>query len=253
MNTATYVDAEGKTAGQVELPGDIFDVDPNVPVMHAVVRAHLAAIRAGTHSTKTRAEVRGGGRKTWRQKGTGRARHGSIREPQWVGGGVAHGPKPRDHSFQLTKKTRALALKGALSDRAREGSIIVADLPAFDHPETKRAVGLLGQWGAAGKVLVVTGRQPDDSYVDTWKSFRNLPNVLMVTAATTYRVLAADVVVLTRDALAELAGSDVAVTETDTAAEVAPERTAEATAEAPEPVADAPAGEGEEADEGEEA
>ena len=208
MSTAVFVDREGAAAGQVELPADIFDVEPNVPVMHAAVKAHLAAIRAGTHSTKTRAEVRGGGKKPGRQKGTGRARHGSIREPQWVGGGIAHGPKPRDYSFSLTKKTRALALKCALSDRAREGSIVVVDLAAFEAPKTKRAKELLDKWGAtSGRVLLVTGTPPVDSadtHGDTWKSFRNLPNVLMVQLPTTYRVLAADVVVITRTALAQL-------------------------------------------------
>ena len=232
MSVATYVDGEGAQAGTVSLPDEIFDVEPNVPVMHAVVRAHLAAIRAGTHSTKTRAEVRGGGRKPWRQKGTGRARHGSIREPQWVGGGIAHGPKPRDYTFSLTKKTRALALKGALSDRAREGSIVVVDLPAFEEPKTKRAVELLERWvaggegRASGKVLIVTGQRDPAEHIDTWKSFRNLPNVLMVQVPTTYRVLAADVVVLTREALAEITKSDIAL---------------QAAAAASEPVLEAPA------------
>lgn len=212
MSTATFVDKDGKAAGTVDLPADIFDIEPNVPVMHAAVKAHLAAIRAGTHSTKTRAEVRGGGKKPWRQKGTGRARHGSTREPQWVGGGIAHGPKPRDYSFSLTKKTRALALRCALSDRAREGSIIVVDLPVFDVPRTKRAKELLASWGATGKVLLVTGQpavDAGDTHADTWKSFRNLTNVLMVQGPTTYRVLAADVVVLTREALAQITKSDL--------------------------------------------
>ena len=233
MSVATYVDGEGAQAGTVSLPDEIFDVDPNVPVMHAVVRAHLAAIRAGTHSTKTRAEVRGGGRKPWRQKGTGRARHGSIREPQWVGGGIAHGPKPRDYTFSLTKKTRALALKGALSDRAREGSIVVVDLPAFEEPKTKRAVELLERWvaggegRASGKVLIVTGQRDPAEHIDTWKSFRNLPNVLMVQVPTTYRVLAADVVVLTREALAEITKSDIALQAAAAASEPALEAPAE--------------------------
>jgi hypothetical protein len=143
-----------------------------------------------------------------------------------VGGGIAHGPKPRDYTFSLTKKTRALALKGALSDRAREGSIVVVDLPAFEEPRTKRAVELLDKWGASGKVLVVTGQRDPTEHIDTWKSFRNLPNVLMVQVPTTYRVLAADVVVLTREALAEITKSEVAV---ETAAAAAPE-TAEAVA-----------------------
>jgi large subunit ribosomal protein L4 len=237
MSVATYVDGEGAQAGTVSLPDEIFGVVPNVPVMHAVVKAHLAAIRAGTHSTKTRAEVRGGGRKPWRQKGTGRARHGSIREPQWVGGGVAHGPKPRDYAFSLTKKTRALALKGALSDRAREGSIVVVDLPAFEEPKTRRAVELLERWGASGKVLIVTGQREPAEHTDTWKSFRNLPNVLMVQGATTYRVLAADVVVLTREALREITKSDIEFE--DTAAAPAPAEPETPTAAEPEiPAAD---------------
>ena len=128
-----------------------------------------------------------------------------------MGGGVAHGPKPRDYAFSLTKKTRALALKGALSDRAREGSIVVVDLPAFEAPKTKRAVELLEKWGASGKVLIVTGQRDPAEHIDTWKSFRNLPNVLMVQVPTTYRVLAADVVVLTREALAGITHSDVTV------------------------------------------
>ena len=175
MTTITFVDASGQKS-QVDAPGTIFDVQVNVPAMHEAVKAELAAARAGTHSTKTRAEVRGGGRKPWRQKGTGRARHGSIREPQWVGGGVAHGPKPRDYSMRINKKLRALALRSALTDRAREGQVVVVDLPLFPEPETKRAVELLGQWGAAGKTLLVLGHPGEQPNV--WKSFRNLPNVL---------------------------------------------------------------------------
>jgi len=236
MSVAAFVDADGKSAGQVQLPDDIFNIEPNVPVMHAVVRAHLAAARAGTHSTKTRAEVRGGGKKPWRQKGTGRARHGSSREPQWVGGGVAHGPKPRDYTFSLTKKTRALALRCALSDRAREGSVVVVEAPVFSEPKTKKAVELLKNWGASGKVLLVTGRLTGDGDArsDTWKSFRNVPNVLMVRVPTTYTVLAADVVVLTREALAQITGGEMAVHAAPAAdpvvaetAEVAPEVTPE--------------------------
>lgn len=234
MSTATYLDADGARAGTVALPEEIFAVEPNVPVMHAVVKAHLAAIRSGTHSTKTRAEVRGGGRKPWRQKGTGRARHGSTREPQWVGGGVAHGPKPRDYTFSLTKKTRALALKGALSDRAQEGSIVVVDLPPFDEPKTKRAVELLEKWGASGKVLIVTGQRDPTEHTDTWKSFRNLPNVLMTQVATTYRVLAADVVILTREAVLEITGADLEIDTTTAAPLPADEPAAEAVEEAAE-------------------
>lgn len=200
---ARSFDAEGKD-GEVDLASDLFDVQVNVPVMHEVVRAQLAAARAGTHSTKTRGEVRGGGRKPWRQKGTGRARHGSIREPQWVGGGVAHGPKPRDHSFRVNRKTRALALRSALTDRAREGRVIVVDIPAFEVPDTKQAVELLEQWGVKGKALFVASRSEEEPHRNAWKSFRNLPEVLTVSYPTAYTVLAADTIVFTRAALTEL-------------------------------------------------
>ncbi|MEO7804686.1 MAG: 50S ribosomal protein L4 [Actinomycetota bacterium] len=199
---ATYYDSVGKSE-DLELTPEIFDVQVNVPILHAVIRAQLAAARSGTHSTKTRAEVRGGGRKPWRQKGTGRARHGSIREPQWVGGGVAHGPKPRDYSMRINRKEKGLALRSALTDRAREGKVIVIDFPAFEEPETKRAVQLLKDWGALGKVLLVTGPEQDEQ-VNAYKSFRNLPEVLLATYPTPYTVLASDTVVITKQALALL-------------------------------------------------
>jgi large subunit ribosomal protein L4 len=190
--------ADGSSQDEVELPPAVFGVKVNVPAMHQVVTAQRAAIRAGTHSTKTRAEVRGGGRKPWRQKGTGRARHGSIREPQWVGGGVAHGPKPRDYTMRVTKKTRAVALRSALSDRAGTGAVVIADLPDLDQPQTKRAVELLERWGAAGlRTLLVMDRGEDLRRLQVTKSFRNLPEVVIVTAPTTYLVLEADVVVFT--------------------------------------------------------
>lgn len=190
--------ADGKSGGEVDLPGN-FNVEPNVPVMHAVVRSQLAAARSGSASTKTRAEVRGGGVKPWRQKGTGRARHGSIREPQWVGGGVAHGPKPRSYAQRISKKEKALALNSALSARAREGAVKVVDLPDFDKPATRQAVSLLQSWGCEGKVLLVLGseRLSDAAFL----SFRNLGNVHTVAAPTAYSVLAADSVVFTRSAL----------------------------------------------------
>ncbi len=202
---ARYLDAQGNPAGELALSSEVFEVAVNVSVMHAAVRAQLAAARAGTHSTKTRAEVRGGGRKPWRQKGTGRARHGSIREPQWVGGGVAHGPKPQDHSIRLNKKVRVLALRCALSDRAGQGRVIVVDPPAFEAPQTKRALELLQRWGAEGKVLLVIGRQEGVVIEAARKSFRNLPQVLMVSSPTTYDVLGSDTVVFVRPALDELA------------------------------------------------
>ena len=190
--------ADGKQNGDFELPG-IYDTEPNVPVMHAVVKAQMAAARAGTHSTTTRAEVRGGGAKPWRQKGTGRARHGSSREPQWVGGGVAHGPKPRDYSQRISKKEKALALHSALTARAREGAVRVVELPDFDKPGTRRAVKLLEQWGCEGRVLLIVGseRMADNA----WLSFRNLGNVMVATTPTAYFVLASDTVVIAKSAL----------------------------------------------------
>ena len=190
--------ADGTQTGEFDLP-ETYNVEPNVPVMHAVVNAQLAAARAGTSSTKTRGEVRGGGAKPWRQKGTGRARHGSIREPQWVGGGVAHGPRPRGYGQRISKKEKALALHSALSVRAREGAVKVVDFPSFDKPETRRAAKLLEQWGCQGKVLLVLG--PDRLSDETYLSFRNLPNVFSVSAPTAYSVLAADCVVINRAAL----------------------------------------------------
>ena len=165
-----------------------------------MVTAGLAAQRAGTHSTKTRAEVRGGGKKPWRQKGTGRSRHGSIRSPIWVGGGVAHGPKPRDHSIRVPKKMKRLALRSALTSRARDGGIRVVDsLSIDDGPSTKAAAGVLDALKAEGLVLVVLAER--DDVVE--KSFRNLSHVRIAYAGSlgTHEVLYADVVVFTRPAL----------------------------------------------------
>jgi large subunit ribosomal protein L4 len=171
MKTAT-----GGDGATVELPDDIFGIEPNVAVLHQVVTAQLAAKRAGTHSTKTRAEVAGGGAKPWRQKGTGRARQGSIRSPQWRGGGVAHGPKPRDYTQRTPKKMIRLALKSALSDRASESKVMVVDDWDIAAPKTKQAIERLGALGLRIKgeweprVLIVV--QPAEEAV--WKSFRNL-------------------------------------------------------------------------------
>jgi large subunit ribosomal protein L4 len=197
---AIYFDASGKGVKGFKLPPSLFAAAVNVPVMHAVVRSQLAAARSGSHSTKTRAEVRGGGARPWRQKGTGRARHGSTREPQWVGGGIAHGPKPRDYGMRINKKEKVLALRSALTVRAQDGSVVVVDLPTFDQPETRRAIELLERWGATGKVLLVLG---DDQELpdEVWKSFRNLPQVMTVRRPTASMVLVADTVVFTKDAL----------------------------------------------------
>jgi len=189
----------GKSAGKAELADNVFGLEPNIPVMHQVVTAQLAARRAGTHSTKTRAEIRGGAAKPWRQKGTGRARAGSSNSPNWRGGGIAHGPKPRDYSQKTPKKMVKLALRSALSDRASDGNVIVVDSWNFDTPKTKDAVAALSAVGAEGKVLVVLG----DGDANAWKSFRNLTDVhcLHVGELNTYDVLNNDVVVFTQDTL----------------------------------------------------
>lgn len=176
MSSVDLKSAQGATVGKVDLPDDLFGIEPNVAVMHQVVTAQLAAARAGTHSTLTRAEVAGGGAKPWRQKGTGRARQGSIRSPQWRGGGIAHGPKPRDYSQRTPKKMVRLALRSALSDRAAEGKVLVVDSWGIETPRTKDAKAILGALGLAPagerppRVLLVVGRSEEA----VWKSFRNL-------------------------------------------------------------------------------
>jgi len=192
-------DQSGKKVGEQELDPAIFDVQVNVPLMHQVVTAGMAAQRAGTHSTKTRAEVRGGGKKPWRQKGTGRARHGSNRSPIWVGGGVSHGPKPRDYEMRIPKKMKRLALLGALTDRAREGRILILEGLSFEAPSTKDALGVLEGLKAEGLVLIVL-TAPDES---VQKSFRNLSHVRIAFSGNlgTHEVLYADWIVFTKDAL----------------------------------------------------
>ena len=190
----------GKPAGSVDLPAEIFDVQVNIPLIHQVVVAQLAAARQGTHSTKTRAEVSGGGRKPYKQKGTGRARQGSIRAPQFTGGGVVHGPKPRDYSQRTPKKMKAGALRGALSDRAREGRIhVVSELVTGDVPSTKKAMAVISALSLEGKVLLVVGREETTS----WLSLRNVPNthVLRPDQLNTYDVLVSDQVLFTKAAL----------------------------------------------------
>lgn len=198
--------ATGSSGRTVDLPADVFDVQVNIPLIHQVVVAQLAAARQGTHKTKTRAEVRGGGRKPYRQKGTGRARQGSIRSPQFAGGGVAHGPVPRDYSQRTPKKMKAAALRGALSDRARHGRVHVVDgLTGSDVPSTKLAIGLLTAISERKHVLVVAERTDAVS----WKSLRNVESVHMIAPGqlNTYDVLVSDDVVFTESALqAFLAG-----------------------------------------------
>jgi len=183
----------------VDLPAEIFDVQTNVPLIHQVVVAQLAAARQGTHATKTRGMVSGGGRKPYKQKGTGRARQGSTRAPQFAGGGTVHGPQPRDYSQRTPKKMKAAALRGALSDRARHGRIhVVEGLVTGDAPSTKDAVALLAGLTERKNLLVVLDR----SDIVSLKSVRNLDNVhvLAVDQLNTYDVLCADDVVFTKAA-----------------------------------------------------
>ena len=183
-----------------KLPADIFDVQTNVPLIHQVVVAQLAAARQGTHSTKTRGEVRGGGRKPYRQKGTGRARQGSTRAPQFAGGGVVHGPQPRDYSQRTPKKMKAAALRGALSDRARFDRIHVVDsIVSGDLPSAKDAAALLAGLTERPNLLVVLERGDEVAF----KSVRNLQNVHVLVAdqLNTYDVLCADDIVFTQAAL----------------------------------------------------
>jgi large subunit ribosomal protein L4 len=199
MASLTLKNVDGKDAGTIELDDDMFGVQPNVPVMHQVVTAQLAARRSGTQSTKTRSDVSGGGRKPYSQKGTGNARQGSIRSPQFVGGGVALGPKPRKYDQKTPKKMVKLALKSALSDRANEGKVVVVDSWGFDAPKTKAARDALQALGVDGTVLVVVGR--DDAAAAL--SFRNLPKVQLIGPGelNAYDVLCNDWVIFTKDVL----------------------------------------------------
>ncbi len=198
----------GDTGRTVELPDEIFDAKVNVPLIHQVVVAQQAAARQGTHDTKSRGEVRGGGKKPYRQKGTGRARQGSLRAPQYTGGGVVHGPTPRSYIQRTPKKMKAAALRGALSDRARTGRVhVVSEFVAGGLPRTKEALRVLRAITAAPRALVVVGGEDEL----TVKSLRNVPGVrvLRVGQLNTYDVVASDDVVFTAAALAEFAARDL--------------------------------------------
>ena len=208
---STAKTAKGAVA-KVDLPAEIFDVAVNIPLIHQVVVAQQAAARQGTHSTKRRGEVRGGGRKPYKQKGTGRARQGSTRAPQFAGGGVVHGPKPRDYSERTPKKMKAAALRGALSDRARNDRIHVLDSFGLgDTPSTRTALAQLASITDRGKFLVVLERTD----AITWLSLRNAPEVHIVAVdqLNTYDVLASDDVVFTRGAYDAFVGGKAATTE----------------------------------------
>jgi large subunit ribosomal protein L4 len=209
MKTVSIISVGGKKAGTVELPDDVFDVQANVPLIHQVVVAQQAAARRGTHATRTRGQVRGGGKKPYRQKGTGRARQGSIRAPQYVGGGTAHGPVPRSYQQRTPKKMKAAALRGALSERARHDRVhVVSGFVASAPPKTKDAVSVLSALTGTPRgvgALVVAHR--DDEL--TWLSLRNVAgvHVLAVDQLNTYDVLASDHVVFTEEALTAFLGT----------------------------------------------
>jgi large subunit ribosomal protein L4 len=212
MATVNVQSVTGDVSGTIELPGELFDVEVNVPLVHQVVVAQLAAARSGTHDTKNRGEVRGGGRKPYRQKGTGRARQGSIRAPQFVGGGVVHGPTPRSYAQRTPKKMKAAALRSALSDRARGGRLhVVSALVDGNTPSTKQAAGALASIASTRHVLVVLNR----SDTVTWKSLRNLESVHVIAPdqLNTYDVLVSDDVVFTEGALATFVAGGKAVGE----------------------------------------
>ena len=200
MSTVDILSPAGDKAGSVELPAEIFDAPANIALLHQVVVAQLAAARQGTHSTKTRGEVRGGGKKPYRQKGTGRARQGSTRAPQFAGGGTVHGPQPRDYSQRTPKKMKAAALRGALSDRARNERIhVITELVAGQTPSTKSARTFLGEISDRKKVLLVVGRAD----IAAWKSVQNLDGVHPIAPdqLNTYDVLNSDDVVFSVEAL----------------------------------------------------
>ena len=205
MSKVDILKSDGAKAGSVVLDDSIFGIEPNVPVMHQVVNGQLAAKRSATHNTKTRAEVRGGGAKPWKQKGTGRARAGSSRMPHWRGGGVAMGPKPRDYSQKTPKKMKRLALFSALSDRAASGNILVVDSWDFEAPSTKAAQNALKAIGATGKILLVINA--DDA--NTQKSFRNLEDVhvLPIGQLNVFDILVSDFVIFTKDNLPTISQS----------------------------------------------
>jgi large subunit ribosomal protein L4 len=206
VSSVDVINAEGTKSGSVELPDSVFDVQANIPLMHQVVVAQLAAARQGTAKAKTRGEVAGGGKKPYKQKGTGRARQGSIRAPQFTGGGVVHGPVPRDYTQRTPKKMKAAALRGALSDRARDGRIhVIESFVSGEKPSTKAAIATLRKVAKTTKVLVVLGSTDAQS----WLSLRNEATVHLIEAGqlNTYDVLVADEVVFTKDALDEFLGT----------------------------------------------
>jgi large subunit ribosomal protein L4 len=199
MPTIDVHNVQGKVVGQMELAADIFGITPNTHVLHLAVTRQLAAQRLGTHSTKTRSEVRGGGKKPWKQKGTGRARHGSRRSPIWVGGGITFGPTPRQYKVGLPRKVRRLALKSALSAKVQAGEVIVLDNLEFEAPRTKLMVAMLSSISAPGKAMIVLREYNEN----VEKSSRNIPGVLVEDAVgiNVYDILNSDKLIMTKDAV----------------------------------------------------
>ncbi len=199
MPTVDVYNIEGAKVGQLELNDAVFGIEPNEPVMHQAVTMYLANQRQGTHSTKTRSEVAGGGRKPWRQKGTGRARQGSTNAPNWTGGGIVFGPKPRSYRASLPKKVKRLAIKSALSTKVKNGEIVVLDQLNMAEPKTKEMLRILNNLDAGKKALVVTGGLDRNVYL----SGRNIPGVSVSLAdgLNVYEILAHNKVVMTQDAV----------------------------------------------------
>ncbi|NLD18372.1 MAG: 50S ribosomal protein L4 [Tissierellia bacterium] len=202
MPKINMINMKGESAGEIELNPEIFDVEINEHAVYTVVKNLLANRRQGTHSAKTRAEVRGGGRKPWRQKGTGRARQGSIRSPQWKGGGVVFAPKPRDYSYTTPKKIRRLALKSVLTSKVQEKELIILDSLTLESPKTKDMVNILNTIQADKKALIVING-PDENII---KSARNIPTVMTTNANTlnVYDILKYNSLIITKDALDEI-------------------------------------------------
>lgn len=198
MTTIEIKDASGKKAGTADLAASVFGIEPNVPVMHQVVRAQRASWRQGTHDTKTRGQVRGGGKKPWRQKGTGRARQGTIRAPQWAGGGTVFGPHPRSYAFRVNNKEVKLAMRSALSAKLADGELVLVDDYGFEKPSTKAAVAMLKALGLEGKRLTIIVRDED---VNAYLSFRNIPKTFIITAdeANTYDLVNNNAVLMPAD------------------------------------------------------
>lgn len=202
MPKVALYNQDGSTVGEVELAETVFGIEPNEHVLHDAVVMQQASMRSGTHAVKNRSAVRGGGRKPWRQKGTGRARHGSIRSPQWVGGGVVFGPTPRSYAYNLPKKVRRLAIKSALSSKVKEENIKVLESLTLSKPKTKDMVAILNNLKVDSKALVVTESYDDNIAL----SLRNIPGVKLVTATgiNVLDVLHHEHLIMTKDAVAKV-------------------------------------------------